>query len=391
MVGFSDMNPFVVAKSTKNVFSRLEINFNRLAGRELVPLQTKILNIETSSLCNLECVFCAYSKKSSPKVSMKDEFFKSCIQQALAMGYTQFELTPMTGDIFMDRHIFNKLIFLEDHPIVESYHFFTNFTLPDEHDVRRLAGLKKLKNMTISIYGHDLASFISITRSNEKVYERLRRNLESLLELMTQKKFHLDIVIRTTRDAPRQPTSNVMNLLDRFREHGVNTRSSNVYNNWGGYITQSDVKGLAIDVTGTKATYKRGACSLLFTDYQVMATGVVNGCAARDADASLKIGDLNEMPLNRILSPDNPAYLRLIEEQQRGEFRSVCKSCDYYKSIYHVRKRQRQEGTKFQTIEAFKGVLREAGRPRYVPKELIQAPPRAPQTAVVIKGPLGSR
>ena len=62
------MNPFVLAKSAKNALSKVEINFNRLAGRELVPIQTKILNIETSSLCNLECVFCAYVKKSSPKV-----------------------------------------------------------------------------------------------------------------------------------------------------------------------------------------------------------------------------------------------------------------------------------------------------------------------------------
>jgi len=79
--------------------------------------------------------------------------------------------------------------------------------------------------------------------------------------------------------------------------------------------------------------------------------------------------------LNRILSPENPAYMRLIEEQQRGEFRSVCKSCDYYKSIYHTRKRQRVDGTKFQTIEEYKNRLRETGqRGGDVVKELTQAP-----------------
>jgi len=370
------MNPFVIAKSAKNALSKVEINFNRLAGRELVPLQTKILNIETSSLCNLECVFCAYVKKNSPKVSMKDAFFKSCIEQATAMGYTQFELTPMTGDVFMDRHIFNKFDSLETHPTVEGYHFFTNFTLPDRDEIYRLVRLKKLNNLTVSIYGHDLQSFIAITKSTEKVYKRLRDNLESLLALMTEKTFNLDIVIRTTRDAPRKPSSDVMKLLERFREHGVHTRSSHVYNNWGGYVTQADVQGLAIDVTSSEGTYKRGACSLLFTDYQIMATGIVNGCAARDADASLKIGDLNEMPLNKILSPENPVYMRLIEEQQRGEFRSVCKSCDYYKSIYHTRKRQRKDGTKFQTIEEYKNRLRLASQSgaNNLMKELPQTP-----------------
>jgi sulfatase maturation enzyme AslB (radical SAM superfamily) len=379
------MNPFAIAKSAKNALSKFETNFNRLAGRELVPVQTKILNIETSSLCNLECVFCAYAKKSSPKVAMKDAFFKDCIEQAARMGYTHFELSPMTGDVFMDRHIFNKFDFLDNHSAVEGYHFFTNFTLPDQDDIVRLVGLKKLKNLTVSIYGHDLASFIAITRSTEKVYSRLRSNLLSLLASMSEKKFNLDIVIRTTRDAPRQPTSDVMKLLERFRERGVHTRSSHVYNNWGGYITQADVQGMAIDVTGTESTYKHGACSLLFTDYQIMATGIVNGCAARDVDASLKIGDLNEMPLNMILSPENPAYMRLIEEQQRGEFRPACKSCDYYKSIYHMRKRHSKDGTKYQTIEAFKDRLREAGRPRSddLMKELAQATAGAPQSNAV--------
>jgi MoaA/NifB/PqqE/SkfB family radical SAM enzyme len=375
------MNPFVIAKSAKNVLSRVEINFNRLIGRELVPLETTILNIETSSLCNLECVFCAYVKKTSPKVSMKDAFFKDCVEQAIGMGFTQFELTPCTGDVFMDRHIFNKFQFLEDHPAVEGYRFFTNFTIPNKTNVERLLRLKKLKNLTVSIYGHDLPSFIAITKSTEKVYNRLRSNLETLLENLDRKHFNLDIGIRTTNDAPRRPTSDVMQLLERFRERGVRPRRAHVYNNWGGFVTQADVAGLAIDVTGAETVYKRGACAHLFTTYQIMATGIVNGCACRDVDATLRIGDLNEAPLHKILSPDNPTYMRLIEEQQRGEFRAVCKSCDYYKSIYHMRMSRRRDGSKFQSIEEFKDRLRVAGSPAgdNLIKELANAP--QPNTA----------
>jgi MoaA/NifB/PqqE/SkfB family radical SAM enzyme len=356
------MNPFVLAKTAKSALSRVEINFNRLLGRELVPSETTVLNIETSSLCNLECVFCAYVKKESPKVSMKDAFFQNCIEQALGMGFTEFELTPCTGDVFMDRHIFNKLQFLEDHPAVEGYGFFTNFTIPNRTNVERLLRLKKLKKMTVSIYGHDLPSFIAITKSTENVYKRLRNNLEALLDNLGRANFHLDIGIRTTNDAPRRPTSDVMALLERFRERGVRPRRTHVYNNWGGYVTQADVAGLDIDVTDAHSVYKRGACAHLFTTYQIMANGVVNGCACRDVDATLRIGDLNEMPLRKILSPDNPVYMSLIEEQQRGNFRAVCKSCDYYKSIYHMRSSRRKDGSKLQTIEEFKSRLGRTAR-----------------------------
>jgi Iron-sulfur cluster-binding domain len=356
------MNPFVVAKAVKSALSRVEINFNRLAGRELVPVETTILNIETSSLCNLECVFCAYVKKQSPKVSMKDEFFRHCVEQALDLGFTQFELTPCTGDVFMDRHIWNKLKFLDDHARVDGYRFFTNFTIPKLKDIERLVRLKKLKNVTISIYGHDLPSFIAITKSTEKVYHRLRANMEALLAKMHEAKFHVDIGIRTTNDAPRRAVSDLMMLVERFRESGVRPRRAHAYNNWGGFVTQADVAGLAIDISGAESVYKRGACAHLFTTYQIMATGVVNGCACRDVDATLRIGDMNEMPLREILSPDNPAYMRLIEEQQRGQFRPVCKSCDYYKSIYHMRTNRRRDGSTFQSIDEFKDRLRAADR-----------------------------
>jgi len=377
------MNPFVVAKSAKNALSRVEINFNRLIGRELVPLETTTLNIETSSLCNLECVFCAYVKKHSPKVSMKDAFFQNCVEQAVGMGFTQFELTPCTGDVFMDRHIFNKFQFLEDHPAIGGYRFFTNFTIPNKTNVERLLRLKKLKNLTVSIYGHDLASFIAITKSTEKVYNRLISNLNTLLENLDRKHFNLDIGIRTTNDAPRRPVSDVMQLLERFRERGVRPRRAHVYNNWGGFVTQADVAGLAIDVSGAESVYKRGACAHLFTTYQIMATGIVNGCACRDVDATLRIGDLNEAPLHKILSPDNPAYMALIEEQQCGDFRPVCKSCDYYKSIYHMRMSRRKDGSEFQSIEEFKDRLRVAGSP--ASDDMIKQLADAPQADAVIE------
>ena len=73
--------------------------------------------------------------------------------------------------------------------------------------------MKKLKNLTVSIYGHDLPSFMAITKSTETVYNRLVANLKTLLEKLDEKTFNLDIGIRTTNDAPRHPVSEVMELL----------------------------------------------------------------------------------------------------------------------------------------------------------------------------------
>ena len=345
------------ARMVRNAASALEINFNRLLGREFIPAQPDMLCIETSSLCNLKCRFCAYVKKHSPKVSMTDELFRNCIRQALEIGYRRFELTPCTGDVFMDRHILNKLQFLEQHPDVAGYQFFTNFTIPRPKDIDRLLRLRKLERLTISVYGHDLESFVAITESTEKIYRRLIANLEKLFGALGKRKFELELGLRSTRAMPRRACGPLLELIDRFERAGVAVRRSRRYNNWGGLITAADVEGLGIDIKGAESVYKNGACVLLFTSIQVMATGIVNGCACRDANATLRIGDLNTTPLRDIISTRNAAYMGLIEEQQCGDFRPICRSCDFYKSIYHKRVKDRRSGIALRSLAEFNARL----------------------------------
>ena len=338
------MSVHTLGKAARNLRNRVQIDVNRFLHREFVPSHARSLFVETSSVCNLKCVFCAYDKKQSPRVSMADEFFFDCIEQAVGMGLVRFHLTPCTGDVFMDPSLYSKLEFLDAHPLVESYDFFTNFTIPSEEEIERLVGFQKLSSMKISVYGHDQDTFVAITRSKPKVYRRLLANLEAILARVERVRFQLSVGLRSVKHIPWDGPSDLLALLRRFKEKGVRLGTAHVYNNWGGYITQEDVRGLDIDVTDTTSTYKKGACTLLFTGVQVMATGIVNGCACRDVDATLRIGDLHHAPLREILSTANPAYVQLIQEQQAGNFRPVCQSCDFYKSIYRTTRVHRKRG-----------------------------------------------
>ncbi len=352
------VNPKIIGRSVRNVASGLEVRFNRLLKREFVPPHERALGIETSSLCNLKCRFCAYDKKQSPRVSMTDGFFIDCVTQALDMGYRWFNLTPCTGDVFMDRHIFNKIAFLESNPRVEGYGFFTNFTILRQRDVEQLTKLKKLGNVTISVYGHDPETFIAITKSTEKIYHRLVANLDTLLGFVDQKGFHLDIAVRSTMRVPRRGASSLMRTLRRFEEAGVRVhRSGGVYNNWGGHITQDDVKGLPIRIGSADSIRKDGTCALLLTTVQILASGIVNGCSCRDVEATLRIGDLKTTPLREIISSRNAVYMRLIDDQQEGLFQPICKSCDFYQSIYHNRRSYRRNGVKTRSLAEFKAAL----------------------------------
>ena len=177
------------------------------------------------------------------------------------------------------------------------------------------------------------------------LYKRLLTNLETLLALAPQVSFQIAIGLRSTRKRLKGSTSELMQLVERYRAHGHEIwLSPGVYNNWGGYITGSDVAGLDMQINSTEGAYKYGACEKLFDSVQVLANGVVNACACRDVDATLRIGNVNSEKLADIVSADNPRYMAIIEQQQRGEFGAICKSCDFYKSIYHHRSHYRRQG-----------------------------------------------
>ena len=349
------MHVAAAANYLRNLVIRAEIGLNRALGRQFIQRDRTLFHIETSSACNLKCRFCAYIKKSSPTVSMSYDTFVDVARQAIALGYRRFELTPCTGDVFMDKTIWQKLAFFEEHPQVDSYEFFTNFTIPKPEAVERLATLKKLRHLTVSVYGHDLESFMKIAGGTPNLYRRLLANLETLLEVCARASFELAIGLRSSRRRPKGTTSELLELIERFRAAGVDIWvAPGIYNNWGGYISQKDVEGLDMYINSTEGTFKYGACEKLFNSVQVTATGVVNACACRDVDATLQIGNVKTTPLADIVSPHNVEYMKIIEEQQRGEFRPICRSCDFYKSIYHHRSHYRRDGVATMTLDEFK-------------------------------------
>jgi sulfatase maturation enzyme AslB (radical SAM superfamily) len=355
----------VIERKLKNVAVRVEILLNRLLGREFIPADLGAFNVETTSICNLKCRFCAYEKKESAKVSMSNDTFAQVVEQAIELGFDSFHLTPCTGDVFMDRHLFEKLVFLDSHPKVREYHFFTNLTIPTHDQLMRLLKLVKFHHLTISAYGHDEASFVAITKASPKIYRRFLANLETILIHLDEWPFSVSIGHRSSFNAVRSDTSDMTKLLDRFRRAGIAVNASHgMYNNWGGYVTQEDVAGLDMRIAGADETVKAGACVKLFDSVQVMATGIVNACACRDVDATLAIGHVGAKPLAEIVSARNAEYQKIIDEQQAGKFRPVCASCDFYRSIYHQPKDFRQGNVPTQTVEQYMAMTLRRGSPQ---------------------------
>ena len=104
-----------------NAYRLVFLNWNKLRGREFVPDPRRRLFIEPVSFCNLKCRFCSYPKNVHPRTIMPLEMFRSCVDQAAALGIRSIGLTPINGDVFMDKRMHRKFDYLEDHPGVGDF------------------------------------------------------------------------------------------------------------------------------------------------------------------------------------------------------------------------------------------------------------------------------
>ncbi len=313
---------------------------NYLLKKQYIPDYLSNINIENTSVCNLKCRFCAYDKRDLshvPYTTMSFDFFKDITDQCIDFGYKNFGLTPITGDVFMDKKIIEKFDYLEKIEDLNGFYFYTNFIPLNEIKIEKLFTYKKLTHLGISIYGHDEESFVKFSKGSVNSFKILIRNLEFFYKLLNNKKYNFKIEIghRTSKDFDISKSNNDLSKIIKK----INTLENVLYdknhsfNNWGGIIKSDDVKDLNVKFQKQLVT-KTGSCSLIYSRLAIGANGLVNACACRDANFDLKIGDLKKEKLIDIISLNNDAYKNLIQNQEKNKFHSVCEKCDFYKSIY---------------------------------------------------------
>lgn len=332
------------------------LNKNKFLGRSYVPHPRKRLFVETVSFCNLECKFCSYPKNVHPRTVMGDEVFQRSIDQAAALGYQHIVLTPINGDVFMDKKFIERLLYIQESAI-ETFEFYTNFIGAHETTIATLLAIPKLVSLEISVYGHDLDSFRNITRRGDTQYRRLIDNLKALEGIWSKRRHGIKIIIglRTYRsfqfDAGHD--SELLDVVYRLRRLGAQIGLSSSVDNWGGDVTRRDIADIDMTMIDGHYLYKKGPCGLPFDSVQVTSDGRVNACACRDPQGTLTLGNIRTTPLADILSVRNDKWMGIITDQEAGKFNSVCASCGFYQSIYDERRTRDTGGADLMTKEMY--------------------------------------
>jgi MoaA/NifB/PqqE/SkfB family radical SAM enzyme len=293
-----------------------------------VPARPLELYIEGTNICNARCVFCAYPQMERPKVNMTMDVFQSAVDQHLAMGCKEVNLTPIVGDPFVDRFLFKRLDYLASKPEIQGYQFFSNAILMKPEFIERLVKYDERLFVLCSFGGFDRQTYYTIMGVDkfQKAVDAIRGLIEA--KIKTDSKIRVQVNLRTPHGNPQ---GEFWDYLQRMRDRGVITIGSvDDFDNWGGDITDEVLRGAGLVPKPPPVHY--GPCHRLITSPVVLADGRVNACNCRDVEATLIIGDLKKESLKDILS--GPKLREYLLMHERGEFPDICKVCTRYDSIY---------------------------------------------------------
>jgi radical SAM protein with 4Fe4S-binding SPASM domain len=270
------------------------------------------LHVEGTNICNAECVFCAYPQMERKKQTMSMDDFKRVVSEYLGMGGRHVSLTPIVGDPFVDKHIFERLDLLMAEP--------------------RLMDYASKLHVHVSWGGFDAETWNTIMGVSK--FEAARDAVLGFLEekRAARSKIPFTLALRCPDAAKKGP---LWETLRAARDRGeVEIAGMPDYDSWAGKVKDSDLE--KVGLRPRKMPFKLGACELLFTKPVVLANGDVNACACRDVEAELIVGNVKEEPLAKIWA--GKKIDDIIEAHERGEYPDVCKRCTYFVSVYNSRR-----------------------------------------------------
>lgn len=277
------------------------------------------LQLYIISNCQLKCKACARSFQSIEPVYMFMERFKTIVDIAIDYGIKTFELSPIVGEILLDKNLIEKLEYLNNR--ADRIWFFTNLLNLDKDLYKELQRFDKVK-MRVSVYG-DKPKLYGEVAGRKSYWDFIEK-----LGIIEDSSIVEEIVIRY----PGYEKGKLDKLLNPlYRELyklsllGVEIVDDSYDDNWEelSSITKTLVE-LPSEVEG-----KKGTCRFAISSNVIWPDGDISLCGCMDINKRMIIGNIFEDGLENIYGEES-LYNQIITEQAEGKYRSLCKICTMF-------------------------------------------------------------
>lgn len=292
------------------------------------PRQVPSLSIETTNICNSDCVFCANSVMTRKKMSIDMGLFKKIVDDFAASGGRDIDLTDTIGDPLLDKKLVERGRYVRRYPQFQSLGFVSTLQWLHKHDLDALIDTFTWIGVSITLSGREsYKKFFGVDK-----YDAALSNLRKLLGAIKAKNanFFVGISLKPTDENDAAILGHpdfieINDLMGGTLEQQVRDRSF-VVDDWQGAVQLPAY-------LKKRPLYPRAfrPCSMLYGRLMVYSNGKVSACSCRDfeADSDLILGHVGESGIMELWNGDK---LRDLRRNWRWKNRvpQICKSCRHY-------------------------------------------------------------
>jgi sulfatase maturation enzyme AslB (radical SAM superfamily) len=267
--------------------------------------------------CQLKCFFClAGNDYEVPRHIFTVEKFKELIDMLLAHGFDQVDLTPVVGDLFQDKGIYEKFAYMHEKKLF--FEYVSNILSLKADKIPEILSYPK-QEFAISIYGWDDESYKAVTKTNH--FKLFLKNLK-LIQAVPGCKENLRIYLRN-RDWPDIPDSEVKTILQDLYARGATLEDAELTNkNWGSRLKYGPEQK------------NKGMCNRFLFENGIYPNGDITLCNCWDWDKYFIIGNIYEQTLEEIYDLDKNEKLHtFVKNQIMSKYEGPCLTCnDFYQT-----------------------------------------------------------
>lgn len=175
--------------------------------------------IETSSVCNAKCAFCANPSMKRKKSVMTEQIFDKVIERLKeAKQCPEIFWLHLCGEPLLDTDIFNKIVKLKDQFPDSSVGYATNFEIATPKMISKIFESNQ-DFIVISVNAIEKKDYESVMGLS---WDRLCANLDMLIEQRKKRKSNLDITVSIVKTDKNEKY--IDEFCSRWEHKGIKVR-----------------------------------------------------------------------------------------------------------------------------------------------------------------------
>ncbi|PIR02494.1 MAG: hypothetical protein COY73_00140 [Candidatus Nealsonbacteria bacterium CG_4_10_14_0_8_um_filter_37_14] len=292
-----------------------------IEGKTVLSSIPKILNLEVTNFCNLDCPMCV-AKDTREQGFLDINFLKKILEENGAVFKNQFIWLHFNGESLLHPQL-SKIIKILKEAGVKT-RFSTNATLLTEEKSFELMKTG-LDYIVFSVDGNTKRTYEKIRRGAK--FEEVKNNILNFLRIKKENQFKTDTQIQIIR--MKENEDEIEPFIKKWKKTDVN------YINVKSFCTRAwQTKRISkfVDIPKLKKKItNRPPCFYHWETLIILWNGEVIACC-QDLKGELKVGDLRKNNLMQIWN--SPKLIEIRKRQINGDFSMIpCNRCPDWKGF----------------------------------------------------------